>query len=95
MNKIAVLLIAASILATSCTWKDAASITANAAVSVAMIATGNPGPYNMHADLAGQAAGDLAESLFDCSNSTEGKRPGFPGHDASLAVLAPPRGLFH
>lgn len=59
------------ILATGCTWKDAASIAANSAVSVAMIATGNPGPYGLHADLGGQFAGDLAESLFDCSNSTE------------------------
>lgn len=59
------------ILATGCTWKDAASITANAAVFTAMSLTGNPGPYNMHADLAGQAAGDLAESLFDCSNATD------------------------
>ena len=41
------------ILATGYTWQDTARVTANAAVYTAMIATGNAGTWNMHADLAG------------------------------------------
>lgn len=55
------------ILATGCTWKDTAKVTANAAVYTAMIATGNAGDWNMHADLAGQAAGDFADLAFNCT----------------------------
>lgn len=64
-------LIISLVLTTGCTWQDTAKFTANAAVYTAMIATGNAGELNINADLAGLAAGDLAESLFDCSNSTE------------------------
>lgn len=55
------------ILATGCTWQDAAKVTANAAVYSAMIATGNAGAFNINADLAGQAAGDFADLAFNCT----------------------------
>lgn len=55
---------------TGCTWQDAAKVTANAAVYTAMIATGNAGDWNMHADLAGQAAEDLVDLAFEGSNAS-------------------------
>ena len=64
-------LIISLVLTTGCTWQDTAKFTANAAVYTAMIATGNAGEHHKTAEVAGLAAGDLAESLFDCSNSTE------------------------
>jgi hypothetical protein len=70
MHKTAVLLIVASILATSCTWRQAATVTTHAAVYTAMIATGNAGDWNMNADFAGQAAGDLVDLAFEGSNCT-------------------------
>jgi len=46
-------------LISSCTWRQAATLTANAAVYTAMIATGNAGDWNMNADFAGQVAEGL------------------------------------
>ena len=57
-------------LVSSCTWQDTAKFTANAAVYTAMIATGNAGDWNMNADLAGQAAEDLVDLAFECSNAS-------------------------
>ena len=51
----------------ACTWRGTAKVTANAAVYSAMIATGNAGDWNMHADLAGHVAGDFADLAFNCT----------------------------
>lgn len=59
MKNIFPLLLLATIM--GCTWQDTAKFTANAAVYSAMIATGNAGDWNMHADYAG----DLAEGITD------------------------------
>lgn len=62
-----VIIALAVIFSTSCTWQDAAKVTANAAVYTAMIATGNGGGWNINANLAGQAAGDFADLAFNCT----------------------------
>jgi hypothetical protein len=70
MNKTAVLVTIISILATGCTWRQAATITTHAAVYTAMAATGNAGDWNMNADLAGQAAEGIVDMSFDAANGT-------------------------
>jgi len=70
MNKTAVLVITISILATGCTWQDAAKVTANVAVYTAMICTGTAGDFNMVADLAGQTAEDMVDLSIDAANDT-------------------------
>lgn len=55
-------------LVTGCTWQDAAKVTANSLVYSAMVVSGSEGPYNLHADLAGQAAGDFADLAFNCTD---------------------------
>ena len=70
MHKIAVLLIASSVLATGCTWRQAATITTHAAVYTAMVCTGNAGDWNMNADLAGQTAEGFMDLAIDSANGT-------------------------
>lgn len=57
-------------LVTGCTWQDAAKVTANAAVYSAMIATGNGGDWNMHADYAGQLAAGFTDLALESSNAS-------------------------
>lgn len=61
----------AIIISVGCTWQDAAKVTANSVAFTAMALTGNAGAYNMNADLAGQAAGDLVDLAFEDSNCTD------------------------
>ena len=60
-----ILLILTVFFSSSCTWQDAAKVTANSLVYSAMITTGNGGDWNMNADLAGQAAEEFIELTYD------------------------------
>lgn len=70
MGKLVVLVTIISILATSCTWREAATITTHAAVYTAMVYTGNAGDWNMNADFAGQAAEGFMDLAIDSTNDT-------------------------
>ena len=59
------------VLFPACTWQDTAKFTANAAVYSAMIATGNAGDWNMHADYAGQLAEGFTDLALEGSNCTD------------------------
>ena len=63
----AIIVCIAFIASVGCTWQDAAKVTANSLVYSAMVVSGSGGPYNLHADLAGQAAGDFADLAFNCT----------------------------
>ena len=70
MKKLLAGVTAIIILSTGCIWQDTAKVTANSLVYTAMACTGNAGTYNMNADLAGTAAGDLVDLAFESSNAS-------------------------
>jgi hypothetical protein len=73
IQKISILLLSLLMitLISSCTWRQAATLTANAAVYTAMIATGNAGEWDMNAYHAGELAEGVVDLAFDGANCTD------------------------
>lgn len=70
MGKVAILVTVISILATGCTWRQAAGITAFAVASTAVACTGNADAFGTNEMIAGDLAQNLIYDAFDAANGT-------------------------